>query len=384
MRKSCRNYKNRIELNCWIVVLFLYMVEKGLIMRKTLLKVTSLAMSILLLVSLCSCRSTFNTQKYSSSFFDCFDTVITVYGYAENQAVFNEFTALVHEQFVLLHEQFDAYHEYKGINNVYTVNQKAGVEPVKVSAELFDLIKRSKEMYTQTGGKVNIALGAVLDVWSTYRELATKDPDNAVLPDTKELGMAAQHIDINQIVLDEQAQTVFLSDPYMSLDVGAVAKGYACEIVKNHLMAKKYDSFVISAGGNVVAVGQDIGQESDWSIGIQNPDAQTAGEIIDTVLASDKAVVTAGSYQRYFTVNGVRYHHIIDPATLMPTAHFDSVTVICDDSMMADYMATTLFILPAEQAMALAEKIRGLEAVWVDTQGAITYTSGYPDYSKTY
>ncbi len=384
MRKSCRNYKNRIELNYTIVVLFLYMVEKGFIMRKTLLKVASLAMAILLSVSLCGCGSTSKIQKYSSSFFDCFDTVITVYGYADNQAAFNEFTALVHERFVLLHEQFDAYHEYEGINNVYTVNKKAGVEPVKVSAELFDLIKRSKELYTQTGGKVNIALGAVLDVWSTYRELATKAPDNAVLPDTKELGMAAQHIDINQIVLDEQAQTVYLTDPYMSLDVGAVAKGYVCEVVKNYLTAKKYDSFVISAGGNVVTVGQDIGQGSDWSIGIQNPDTQTAGDVIDTVFAANKAVVTAGSYQRYFTVNGVRYNHIIDPATLMPAAHFDSVTVICDDSMLADYMATTLFILPAEQAMALAEKTQGLEAVWVDTQGAITYTSGYPDYSKTY
>ncbi len=353
-------------------------------MQKTLLKAISWAVASLLLVSLCGCGTASGMQKYSTSFFDCFDTVITVYGYAQNQAEFNEFTALVHEQFVLLHEQFDAYHEYEGVNNVYTVNQKAGVEPVKVSAELFELIKRSKELYGQTGGKVNIALGAVLDVWRTYRELATKDPNSAVLPNAKELGMAAQHIDINAIELNAQEQTVYLADRYMSLDVGAVAKGYACEVVKDTLTAKKYDSFVISAGGNVVAVGQDVGQESDWGVGIQSPDTQAVEDLVDTVFVSDKAVVTAGSYQRYFTVNGVRYHHIIDPASLMPATGFDSVTVICEDSMLADYMATTLFILPAQQAMALAEKTQGLEAVWVDTAGMITYTSGYPDYSKTY
>lgn len=353
-------------------------------MRKTWIKAVSAALAICLSFSLCGCGSRFGKQKYSSSFFDCFDTVITVYGYAEDQASFNELIALVHENFLELHQQFDAYHPYDGVSNIYTLNQSAGGVPVKVSAELFELLSRSKELYWQTGGKVNIVMGSVLQIWEKYRELATKDPDAATLPDLKELGMAAQHIDINHLLLDEQAQTVSLADPYVSLDVGAVAKGYACEVVKNRLIEAGYDSFVISAGGNVVTVGQDIGQESAWGIGIQNPDTQTATDIIDTITASDKAVVTAGSYQRYFTVDGKRYNHIIDPATLMPATHFDSVTVICDDSMLADYMATTLFILPAEQAMALAEKTPGLEAIWIDTQGGITYTSGYPDCSKTY
>lgn len=353
-------------------------------MRKIRIKTTSLAVVMMLLLTGCGCAGRSSLQKYSGSFFDCFDTVITVYGYAENKSEFDAFSAAVHEQFLELHEQFDAYHAYEGVNNVYTINQKAGIEPVKVGAELFDLIKRSKELYGQTGGKVNVALGAVLDVWRRYRDLATKDPNNAVLPDIKELSMAAQHIDINAVELNEQEQTVYLTDRHMSLDLGAVAKGYACQIVKDTLVSQQYDSFVISAGGNVVTAGLDTAQESDWGVGIQNPDLQTAGDIVDTVFVSGQSVVTAGSYQRYFTVDGVRYHHIIDPATLMPASHFESVTVICEDSMLADYMATTLFILPAQQAMALAENTPELEAVWIDRTGAVTYTSGYPDYSKTY
>ena len=347
-------------------------------------KAISIMLMLCLVVAIYGCGTRNKQKKYSSSFFDCFDTVITVYGYASDQVSFNEMVALIHENFLQLHEQFDAYHEYEDVVNVYTINQNAGGIPVAVEPELFELIKQSKQLYGVTGGKVNIAMGALLHVWETYREMATKDPDGAVLPDAKVLNMAAQYMDINNVILDEQMQTVTLTDPYMRLDVGAVAKGYACEVVKDRMIEAGYDAFVISAGGNVVAVGRDTGLEEEWGVGIQNPDTQAANEIIDTIFVSDKAVVTAGSYQRYFTVDGKRYHHIIDPATLMPASNFDSVTVICEDSLLADYMATTLFILPPQQSLALAESMDGLEVVWVDTKGEITYTSGYSNYSKTY
>lgn len=353
-------------------------------MRRFQKRLTAVIMLLTLLLSMGGCAKTTGTKKYSSSFFDCFDTVTTVYGYAENQEKFNEFVALVHEKFLYYHQQFDGYTEYDGINNVYTINKYAGVEPVTVSDELFALIQKSKELYAQTGGKVNIAMGAVLQVWENYRQWATKEPDNAKLPSTKELGMAAMYMDINRIELDAANSSVYLSDSLMSIHVGAVAKGYACELVKNDLVKNGYNQFVISAGGNVVAVGQDSENENGWNVGIQNPDTHTTNDIVDTVEVKDKAVVTAGSYQRYFTVDGKRYHHIIDPATLMPTIYYDSVTVICDDSMVADFMATTLFILPPALAMRMAEDMPQLEAIWIDTDGAVTYTSGYGDYSKSY
>ena len=345
-------------------------------------KIIAVTLVVVLLFSVAGCSSVMSKRKYSSSFFDCFDTIITVYGYADNQEKFNEFVALIHDKFLYYHQQFDGYTEYEGVNNVYTINKYAGIEPVAVSDELFALIEKSKDLYVKTGGKVNIAMGAVLQVWDNYRQWAIKEPNNAKIPTTKELGMAAMYMDINRIVLDAANGTVYLADSLMSIHVGAVAKGYACELVKEDLVENGYTQFVISAGGNVVAVGQD--QENGWDVGIQNPDTQTTNDIIDTVSVKDKAVVTAGSYQRYFTVDGKRYHHIIDPATLMPASYYDSVTVICDDSMVADFMATTLFILPPALAMSMAEDIPQLEAVWVDVNGEITYTSGYVDYSKSY
>lgn len=347
-------------------------------------KITALLLLAVMLIAVGGCASKTTTRKYSSSFFDCFDTVITVYGYAENQEKFNEFVALVHEQFLYYHRQFDSYAEYEGVNNVYTINKYAGIEPVAVSDALFSLIEKSKELYGQTGGKVNIAMGAVLQVWENYRQLATKEPNSARLPSCKELNMAAMYMDINRIVLDAANRTVYLSDSLMSIHVGAVAKGYACELVKNYLVENGYKDFVINAGGNVVAVGQDRDNESGWNIGIQNPDTQSANDIIDTVYVQDKAVVTAGNYQRYFTVDGKRYHHIIDPATLMPTTYYNSVTVICEDSMTADFMATTLFILPPSLSIQMAEDMPNLEAIWIDAKGEITHTSGYGDYSKSY
>ncbi len=352
-------------------------------MKKYCLKIVSCAMVVLLLLLMGGCNQ-LPVQKYSNSFFDCFDTVITVYGYAESQTEFDAFSALIHDRFISLHQQFDAFHEYEGVQNLYTINKNAGNEPVAVSSELFDLIEKSIEFYRQTGGKVNIAMGSVLNVWSEYRELATQNPNFAVLPQSDELSAAAQYMDINDVVLERDELTVYLADASMSLNVGAVAKGYACQLIKEELTTKGYDNFVINAGGNVVVQGEDIAKSQPWRIGIQNPDTNSDESVIDTVEVTDLSVVTAGSYQRYFTVDGERYHHIIDPATLMPSMNFDSVTVICKDSMLADFMATTLFILPASQGMSLAESLEGLEVVWIDKDGTVTYTSGYAQYSMSY
>lgn len=353
-------------------------------MKRLRIKWVACLLIILLLLTLGGCTPNPRARKYSSSFFDCFDTVITVYGYAESQSDFNEFVALVHERFLFYHQQFDGYTEYDGVNNVFTINKYAGIEPVLVGEELFSLILKSKDLYSQTDGKVNIAMGAVLQIWENYRQLATKESNQAKIPSNQELGMAAMHMDINCIVLNEENYSVYLSDSFMSIHVGAVAKGYACELVKEYLIESGYHDFVISAGGNVVAVGQDHENNEGWNIGIQNPDIQSETEIIDTVCVKNKAVVTAGSYQRYFTVDGKRYHHIIDPASLAPAGYYDSITVICEDSMLADFMATTLFILPPSLSMEMAEKMPELEAVWVDINGDIHYTSGYGDYSKSY
>lgn len=347
-------------------------------------KAAAWALAVVFLFSLAACKQAPQQEKYSASFFDSFDTVITVYGYAESEEAFNEFLAKVHTRFYELHRIFNAYEEYEDLNNLYSINEAAGKTPLSVPKELRALLNRSLEMYRETDGRVNIALGAVLRLWEQSRAAAIAAPDKASLPDEKALRMAGEHTDIGNLQIDDQAGTVYLADPLMSLDVGAVAKGYACQLVRQEMEAAGYTDFVISAGGNVAAVGNQGDGATPWSVGIQNPDTQMTANLVDTVLVHTAAVVTAGSYQRYFTVKGVRYNHIIDPATLYPATYFDSVTVICEDSFLADFLSTTLFILSPEAGRALVARMDGVEAFWVETDGSVFYSEGYPAFSETY
>lgn len=323
-------------------------------------------------------------EQYSGSFFDTFDTVITLYGFADDATEFNKYIALCHDTFLYYHQLFDIYNDYEGINNIKTINDNAGVAPVSVNADLEEFIEYAIIKYYDTNGKVNIAMGSVLSVWHKYRNAGLEDPALAQLPPSALLSAASNIMDINDVLVDRTKSTVYLTQAGMSLDVGAVAKGYACQKVAEKLVEEGFENFVISAGGNVYAHGtpQD-GSGVKWSIGVQNPDILSSASFVDTVFVSNKAVVTAGGYERYYTVNGQTYSHIIDPETLMPSDKYLSVTVIADDSALADYMATELALSDYEIGRTLCKKM-GIEAIWVTYTGEIMYTDGYAEYSMNF
>ena len=189
--------------------------------------------------------------RYSSVFMDTFDTVISLIGYAEDQETYNKWSNAVHDQYVYMHKLFDTYHSYEdeGIVSVYTLNQKAALEPVKVDPILFGLLKFCKSHYELCQGQTNVAMGSVLSIWHNYRDAGLSDPLHAELPPMEMLKDATAHIDINNLILDDENMTVYFADPDMKLDVGAVAKGYATEIVSQMLLSGNMDSFIISAGG---------------------------------------------------------------------------------------------------------------------------------------
>lgn len=345
-------------------------------MKKILLFVLCFALSLPLI----GCQT--KPKKYSGEFLDTFDTSVIIMAYAQSDEEFDEIYRIVYDTFSELNKLYDIYHDYEGINNIKTINDNAGVMPVEVDARIIDLLKLSKEWYAKTDGTVNVAMGSVLRIWHDYREAGEYDPFTAQLPPIDMLENAMQHADIEQVIIDEQASTVYLNDNQLRLDVGAVAKGYATEIAADRLIEKGYDSVLISAGGNVRAIGTPKdGIRSKWGVGIKDPDSPLAGStdesnLLDVAFVANLSVVSSGVYERFYTVDGVNYHHLIDPETLMPADYYKAVTVVLEDSAQADLLSTALFLLPPEESLQYAENIEGVEALWVMTDNDIIMTPG--------
>lgn len=325
---------------------------------------------------LCGCASFVKQEQkqYTATFLNLFDTVTTIVGFAGSEEEFEEISQKIHDDLEGYHHLFDIYNDYEGINNLKTVNDQAGIAPVKVDKAVIDLLLDCRYYYEMTGGRVNAAMGSVLELWHEARNRGISNPDNAELPDMSELEQAAGHIRFDEIVIDADASTVFIQDAEMSLDVGAVAKGWATQRVAEKAPA----GLLISVGGNVCATGPKQG-EHPWVIGIQNPDG---GDYLHTIYVTGGCVVTSGDYQRTYMVNGEKYHHIIDPDTRMPAAYWRSVSIVCADSALADALSTALFLLPLEEGKVLAARC-GAEALWIDKEGNEIMTSGFESIIRT-
>ena len=327
-------------------------------------------------------------QRYSTVFYDVFDTVTQVIAYCDSEEEFTAQMDALHADLVEYNQLYDIYNDYDGVTNVKTINDNAGIAPVTVDDKILGMLELAQTMYDTTGGKLNIALGSVLNIWHNYREAALADDNdsNNQLPTQEELDAAAQHCDIANLIIDEDAKTVYLADPAMSLDVGSVGKGYAVEQAAQAAEARGLTSALISVGGNLRAIGTKP-DGSQWSGGVENPwnasEVYTAdSSYVSAVNMSDKALVTSGDYQRYFVVDGVRYHHLIDPATLWPAKYFNGVSVLCPDSGVADCLTTGLFCMPLEEGRQLIESLDGVEALWCTTDGQLVKSSGWADYEK--
>ena len=242
-----------------------------------------------------------------------------------------------------------------------------------VDARILDLLLLCRDLYADSGGKVNAAMGSVLLLWHEAREASVNDPEHAYLPEEDAIQAALEHTSFDNVVLDEAASTVYLTDPAQRLDVGAVAKGYAAGAVAAALPT----GMVLSLGGNVCVTGPKP-DGSPWVIGVQNPDGDDT-EYVQRLDITSGAVVTSGDYQRYYTVDGVAYHHIIDPDTGWPARHYRSVTVICADSGLADALSTAAFIMDEESGRILLETY-GAEALWVYADGSASWTGGCDAY----
>ena len=331
-------------------------------------------------------RGSSKPQKFDAQFDGLFDTHAEIVGYAADEKEFTKYSQLIYDEMTEYSKLFDIYNNYDGINNLKTVNDNAGVAPVKVDGKIIRFLEFCVTNYTNTDKTVNIAMGSVLSIWHDFREFGLSNPDKAALPKMSDLRAAAGNTNITNLIIDVAGSTVFLKNKDMSLDVGAIAKGYAAGLVTEDARAAGMTSAIVDMGGNVVTVGKPKdGVRDRWGIGIQDPRraADGASDMVDTVFVNDMSVVTSGDYERYYIVNGIRYNHIIDPSTLAPARKYASVTVVCKDSGIADALSTALFIMGEDEGRGVLKR-NNADAIWVYPDGKISYTDGYKAISKNY
>ena len=328
------------------------------------------------LLSGCAGQAEPEQKQYTATFLTLFDTVTSIVGRAESEEVFKEKAQSVHDELLEYHQLFDIYNDYDGINNLKTVNDNAGIGPVKVDGRIIALLKDCKAYYDLTDGKVNAAMGSVLYLWHVARNDGLNDPVNAYLPKQEALEKAAAHTDFSAVEIDEEASTVYITDADIRLDVGAIAKGWSVQRISETAPR----GLLISVGGNVCATGPKDENGTPWVIGIQDPEG---GEnFLHTLSVTEGSVVTSGDYQRNYGVDGKLYHHIIDPETLYPSTYWRSVTIVCKDSGLADALSTALFLMPQPQGQALLDKA-GAMAMWVDGEGNVFYSPGFEKMIRT-
>ena len=352
-------------------------------------KLFSVFLVFILLASQITCFSSCNTakekQKFSEYYFEFFDTVTTITGYTETE---EEFKSICEEIKSELNEYHKLYNiRYDGINNICVINDVTDGKHniVKVDKKIIDLLLYAKEMYSLTDGKINVAMGSVLSIWHNYRNRGLSDPGNAELPPIQKLEEAKKHTDFSKVEIDEENNTVFISDPEMSLDVGAIAKGYAVERIAEFLINKGVTDFLLNVGGNVRTIG--MGKDNEpWKVGIENPDTEKQEEKphIEYLKMSDMSLVTSGCYQRFYEVDGKNYHHIIDPVTLYPGEKYLSVSVLTKDSGLGDALSTSLFLMDVEEGKRLVDSLENVEVMWVMTNGEQVYTDGFKNYTFEY
>lgn len=311
-------------------------------------------------------------RQYNETLTDVgFDTFVT-YSETNDQTHFQEHLDYIQERFLYYNQLFDYYHTYDGMTNLKTINDAAGKKAVQVDKELIDCLIQAKTIYSYSE-HFDVTQGNLLQVWHTYREEGIAQNNagkDGSIPSFEELENAYNPACWDAIEIDEDASTVYIKDQNVSIDLGGIAKGYAVEKISEELNAMGVSSAILNAGGNVMLIGEKNGQEP-WLVGIQTPNinAIESDNVAVLSLQGSHAVVTSGDYQRYYEVDGTLYSHIIDPLTFYPSHYFRSVTVIADNSTIADGLSTALFTMRYEEGVQLIKQLEKqgifVQAVWI-------------------
>ena len=252
-------------------------------------------------------------------------------------------------------------------SDVFRINQSAEKEWVKVSQETLKVIKEAKEISELSEGGFDITVGPLTQLWRMARE-------KGVPPLAEELKQKLDLVDFRNVMVDEEGK-VFLKKRGMAIDLGGIAKGYAVDRAFELLNSLGYKNLIVNAGGDLRVGGSKLDQP--WSIGIQDPRASQ--KMMARVSVSNAAIATSGDYEKFFMYQGKRYHHIFNPKDGLPPEECQSVTMICKEGMVADALATAVFVLGPEKGYALCQKLKGVDCPIVDKEGKISLSLGLKD-----
>lgn len=295
------------------------------------------------------------------------DTYINIKIYSNDSKLANNALKQAENIYNQYHVFTDRYNAYDNIKNVYYINNNQDKDKtITLDPKLYHLLEYGISWYYKSNGIKNINLGNVIDVWAKYRDLGVG------IPTEKELDNVGSTSIKDVILLGNNK----IANNNPNIDLGSIAKGYATEVVGDYFKSIGINNFIINAGGNVL-VGDHYSNDS-YKIGITNP--LDKNNIYSVVKGNNIAVVTSGSYERYYEHDGVIYGHIIDPNTLYPANKYLSVTVISDSSALSDSLSLILFVMDIEEGKKLLENYPGVEAIWYKNDETIIKTDGFSKY----
>ena len=246
------------------------------------------------------------------------------------------------------------------------INKNAGISPVKVSRELFNLIERSIKISEITDGAFDITYASMDNIWKF-------DGTMDKVPSETEIKKSVSKVGFKKIQLDTENQTVYLPEKGMKIGFGAIGKGYAADRAKDLLVSKDVKGGIINASGDLTTWGTKVTGEK-WLVGIANP--LSKDKVFSWLPVVESSVATSGNYEKYITLNGEKYSHIIDPRTGYPTKGINSVSIFAKQAELCDAMATAVFTMGRDVGLHMINQIDGVEAVVVDSENKVHRSSG--------
>ena len=248
------------------------------------------------------------------------------------------------------------------------INEEAGIKPVKVDNDTYNIVKKGIEYSNLSNGLFDISVGPIVKLWNIGLP-------EARVPSQEEIDEKLPLIGYSDIEIDDTNKTIFLKRKGMIIDLGGIAKGYTADVISNILTEEGVKSAIINLGGNVFAHGSKVNGD-DWKIGIQNPFTERGG-IIGTITTSNKSVVTSGIYERYIEQDGVKYHHILSPFTGYPYDNeIAGITIVSDKSVDGDALSTSVFAMGVEKGMEFVNTLDGIDAIFITKDYKVYITDG--------